>query len=121
MTRGGTERVEVFRGKDRLWYWRVVGANNEPEGHSEGHQNRADVMKIATDLFPDHGLWVEDNGTWKEGAMSANEQEGQTTTEGTEDGEPLLDPQPEPENEPGVEDGPEPTEDWSEDEEGDEG
>jgi len=106
-TRGGSDRVEVFRGDDGLWYWHRVAPNNEIMADSEGYQNRADAMKTATSLFPDVGLWVRDDQVWKEAGV-IDESELPQKTDAIED-EELLDPQPEPEQPEGAEeDGPDP-------------
>jgi len=119
-TRGGTDRVEFFRGADRLWYFRRVSANNEIVATSEGYQNRADAIKIATDVFHDVGLYIQLDNGWEEvKTVSENETpedeaelEAQTNTEGEEvEGEPEFLPEPEQEDAPAdAEEGPEPSE-----------
>ena len=113
-TRGGTERLEFFQGKDRLWYWRRVAANNEIVANSEGYQNRADAVKIACGLFPEVGVFIQDQrGEWA--SMSENVDETQPDDEYGETG---LDPQTVKHGEEegqedapaDAEDGPEPTE-----------
>jgi len=119
-TRGGAERVELFRGQDRLWYFRRVAANNEVVADSEGYQNRADAVATAARLFPDVNVWIQDQGEWRK-TMSVSEDELPEKTGAIED-EELLDPQPEPEQPEGAtEDGPDPTIGPAEDDAEDEG
>ena len=117
-TRGGAERVELHRGRDKLWYFRRVAANNEIVADSEGYQNRADAVKIAHKIYPDVAVWINQGGVWLSD-MSENgdhedetELEGQTVTEGEEvEGEPEFLPEPEQEDAPAdAEEGPEPDE-----------
>jgi len=120
-TRGGAERVELYRGRDRLWYFRRVAANNEIVADSEGYQNRADAIAIAAKLFSDVNVWIQDQGEWRQQmsttepeppAEDETELEAQTNTEGEEvEGEPEFLPEPEQEDAPeDAEEGPEPDE-----------
>jgi len=106
MMRGGSDRVELFRGRDRLWYFHRVAANNEVVADSEGYQNRADAVATAVRLFPDVNVWIQDQQEWRQ-IMSITEDELPERTDVIAD-EELLDPQPEPEAE--GEEAPEPTE-----------
>ena len=120
MMRGGSDRVELFRGRDRLWYFHRVAANNEVVADSEGYQNRADAIATAVRLFPDVNVWIQDQGEWRK-TMSVSEDELPEKTGAIED-EELLDPQPEPEQPEGAtEDGPDPTIGPAEDDAEDEG
>jgi|SRR5215831_2580483 len=115
-TRGGAERVELYRGRDKLWYFRRVAANNEIVADSEGYQNRADAVKIAHKLFRDVAVWINQEGVWmsdmSEPPEDEAELEAQTSTEGEEvEGEPEFLPEPEQEDAPAdAEEGPEPDE-----------
>jgi len=113
-TRGGANRVELFRGQDGLWYFRRVARNNEIVASSEGYQNRADAVKIAHETFPDVAVWINQGGAWMSDQEHEDETEleGQTVTEGEEvEGEPEFLPEPEQEDAPDdAEEGPEPDE-----------
>jgi len=119
-TRGGAERVELYRSpQDRLWYFRRVAANNEVVADSEGYQNRADAIVTAHRLFPDVATWINDGGVWMSDMVSEDDLPEKT---GAIEDEELLDPQPEPEQPEGAEeDGPDPTIGPAEDEAEDEG
>lgn len=118
MSRVG-ERVELFRGDDRLWYFHRVAANNEILADSEGYQNRADAVVTAAKLFPAEPLWQNENGEWK--LMNAVDEDELAKKTGAIEDEELLDPQPEPEQpEGGEEEGPDPEEPDAGDSAGDE-
>lgn len=36
---------EIFKGKDKQWYFRIKAANGEPTSHSEGVKNKKDCIK----------------------------------------------------------------------------
>lgn len=48
--------VEIFKGEDGKWYWRVKSAgNHETLGISEGFENRLHALDMATRIFkPDN-------------------------------------------------------------------
>jgi uncharacterized protein YegP (UPF0339 family) len=48
--RKGHMNVEVFKGKDGKWYFRVKAANGEPIAHSEGYHNLRDAIDTAENL-----------------------------------------------------------------------
>lgn len=45
--------IKVFEGKDKLWYSRIVGGNNEIIWSSEGHVTKQSALKTARSLYLD--------------------------------------------------------------------
>lgn len=42
--------IEVFRGKDRQWYWRCRHCNGNILATSEAYKNKRDAVKIGAHL-----------------------------------------------------------------------
>lgn len=40
-------KIEIFKGKDKQWYSRIVAANGETIYHSEGVKNKKDCKSTA--------------------------------------------------------------------------
>lgn len=45
--------IELFRGSDGLWYFRLKAPNGEVVSASEGYYNRADALRTAQNIRPD--------------------------------------------------------------------
>lgn len=43
--------IELFKGKDGQWYFRLIGDNGEKLAVSEGHVNRIDVIAVINRYF----------------------------------------------------------------------
>lgn len=50
--------VEVFKGKNGEWYFRVKAANGEPIAHSEGYKNLRDAIDTAEGMRTNMGKSV---------------------------------------------------------------
>jgi hypothetical protein len=46
-----TRTVELFKGEDGQFYFRLIAVNGEPLATSEGHKNRADVLAVVLTYF----------------------------------------------------------------------
>lgn len=47
------DRVEVWQGADRQWYWHAKAANNETVAEGEGYVNKSDLLDQVFRLFGD--------------------------------------------------------------------
>jgi uncharacterized protein YegP (UPF0339 family) len=54
--------VEVFKGKDKQWYYRAQSNNGEILFTSEGYVDKSDAVKYAGDIAEMHAASVEVKG-----------------------------------------------------------
>lgn len=47
------DRVEIYKGADKKWYWRTKGGNNEITANGEGYESKQGVQKAVRHLFAD--------------------------------------------------------------------
>lgn len=54
--------VEVYKGKDKQWYWRAIASNGRKIANAgEGYKHRRHAINMIGRIFPTADLVVEDS------------------------------------------------------------